>query len=310
MAALPPPVSGTMRASATVLVCAFFVGTQVAPFAESVAAQNRPGSSAAQTTSGPRRIVSLIPATTEMLFAMGAADRLAGVGTYDRFPPEVERLPRVGGLLDPSVERILSLKPDLVIVYDTQTELKGQLARAGIPIFRYMHRGLPDITETMRALGVRVGAASAADAAAAQIEQQLAVIRTRVARRPRPKTLLVFGREPGALRRIDASGGYGFLHDVLEIAGGTDVLADLKRQSVQLSTESILARAPEVIIELRYGSPLQTDRLEAEHLVWNALPSVPAVKNNRVHLLVGDEFVVPGPRIVIAAERFAKVLHP
>jgi iron complex transport system substrate-binding protein len=309
MAALPPPVSRTRRASAAVLVCALFVATHAALFAQSAAAQNRPGSSAAPTTS-PRRIISLIPATTEMLFAMGAADRLAGVGTYDRFPPEVERLPRVGGLLDPSVERILSLKPDLVIVYDTQTELKGQLARAGIPIFRYVHRGLPDITQTMRALGVRVGAASAADAAAARIEQQLGAIKTRVAGLPRLKTLLVFGREPGSLRRIDASGGYGFLHDALEIAGGTDVLADLKRQSVQLSTESILARAPEVIIELHYGSPLQTDRLDAERLVWNALPSVPAVKNNRVHVLVGDEFVVPGPRIVLAADRFARALHP
>ncbi len=151
---------------------------------------------------------------------MGAADRLAGVGSYDRFPPEVERLPRVGGLLDPSVERILSLKPDLVIVYDTQAELKDQLARAGIPIFRYAHRGLSDITETMRALGVRVGAASAADAAATRIEQQLAAIKARAAERPRPKTLLVFGREPGSLRQVVASGGYGFLHDVLEIAGG------------------------------------------------------------------------------------------
>ena len=245
-----------------------------------------------------------------MLFAMGAADRLAGVGTYDRFPPEVEHLPRVGGLLDPSVERILSLKPDLVIVYDTQAELKSQLARAGIPIFRYAHRGLPDITVTMRALGARVGAASAADAAASRIEQQLAAIKARAARGERPKTLLVFGREPGSLRRIEASGGYGFLHDVLEIAGGIDVLADLKRQSVQLSTESILARAPEVIIELRYGSSLKTDRLDVERLAWKALPSVPAVKNNRVYLLVGDEFVVPGPRIVLAAERFAKVLHP
>ena len=291
------------------VVCAFVVGMYVVALAESVAAQNRPGSSAAATTS-PRRIVSLIPATTEMLFAMGAGDRLAGVGSYDKFPPEVERLPRVGGLIDPSVERILSLKPDLVIAYDTQTELKGQLARAGIPIFRYVHRGLPDITETMRALGVRVGAASAAAAAAAQVEQQLAAIRTRVARRPRPKTLLVFGREPGSLRLIEASGGYGFLHDVLEIAGGTDVLADLKQQSVQLSTESILARAPEVIIELHYGSTLQTNRLEAERLLWNALPSVPAVKNNRVHLLVGDEFVVPGPRIAVAADRFARALHP
>jgi len=309
MAALPPPMSGTRRAAAAVLVCACVAATHGAPVAQPAAGQNRPGSPTAEPAS-PQRIISLIPATTEMLFAIGAADRLAGVGTYDKFPPEVERLPRVGGLLDPSVERILSLKPDLVIVYDTQAELKGQLERAGIPIFRYVHRGLSDITATMRALGVRVGAAAAADAAAARIEQQLAAIKIRVARRPRLKTLLVLGREPGALRRIDASGGYGFLHDVLEIAGGIDVLADLKRQSVQLSTESILARAPEVIIELHYGSSLRIDRLDAEHRVWNALPSVPAVRNNRVHLLVGDEFVVPGPRIVLAAERFARTLHP
>jgi iron complex transport system substrate-binding protein len=302
-------MSATRRASAAVVAWAFFVGTCVAPFAEPVAAQTPPGSSAASTTS-PRRIISVIPATTEMLFAMGAGDRLAGVGTYDRFPAEVERLPRVGGLLDPSVERILSLKPDLVIVYDTQTELKGQLARAGIPIFRYVHRGLADITETMRALGVRVGAASAADAAATQIEQQLAAIKTRAADRPPPKTLLVFGREPGSLRQVVASGGYGFLHDVLEIAGGADVLARMKRQSVQLSTESILALAPEVIIELHYGPSMRADRLDAERLVWNALPSVPAVRNKRVYLLVGDEFVVPGPRIVLAAERFARALHP
>ena len=65
-----------------------------------------------------------------------------------------------------------------------------------------------------------------------------------------------------------------------------------------------------MIIELHYESSLRTDRLDAERLVWNALPSVPAVKNNRVHLLVGDEFVVPGPRIVLAAERFARALHP
>ena len=75
---------------------------------------------------------------------MGVSDRIAGVGTFDRFPPEVSRFPRVGGLLDPNVERILSLKPDLVIVYDTQTDLIAQLTRASVPLFRYRHQGLPD----------------------------------------------------------------------------------------------------------------------------------------------------------------------
>ena len=258
----------------------------------------------------PRRIISLVPATTEMLFVMGAGDRLAGVSNYDRFPADVARLPKVGGLLDPDVERLLSLKPDLVIVYDTQTDLKRQLERAQIPIFPYVHRGLPDITETLRALGERIGLKAAADAAAARLEQQLAAIRARVAGRPRPKTLLIFGRDPGTLRHIDASGGYGFLHDVLELAGGSDVLGDLQKQSVEMSTEMILTRAPEVILELHYGDSLKPERFEAERRVWNGLPSVPAVRNNRVFLLGGDEFVVPGPRIVLAAERFARTLHP
>jgi ABC-type Fe3+-hydroxamate transport system substrate-binding protein len=205
---------------------------------------------------------------------------------------------------------VISLRPDLVIVYDTQTDLKQQLERARIPMFRYVHRGLPDITETMRALGERIGAKAAADAAAARIESQLAAVKARVAGRPRPSTLLVFGRDAGALRHIDASAGYGFLHDVLELAGGTDVLGDLKQQSVDVSTEMILRRAPEAIIELHYGESLKTERIEDERKVWNALPSVPAVNNNRVYLLRGDEFVVPGPRIVIAAERFAQTLHP
>jgi cobalamin transport system substrate-binding protein len=258
----------------------------------------------------PQRIISLVPSTTEMLFVMGAGHRVAGVSNYDHFPPDVERLPKVGGLLDPNVERLLSLKPDLVIVYDTQTDLKRQLERARIPMFGYVHRGLPDITQTMRALGERIGMKAAADAAASRIEQQLAATRARVAGRPRLKTLLIFGREPGTLRQIDASGGYGFLHDILELAGGADVLGDLKKQVVDMSTEMILSRAPEVILELHYGESLKPDRFDAERRVWNGLPSVPAVKNNRVFLLGGDEFVVPGPRIVLAADRFARTLHP
>jgi cobalamin transport system substrate-binding protein len=261
-------------------------------------------------TSRPTRIISLVPATTEMLFLMGAGDRIAGVSDYDRFPPEVSKLPTVGGLLDPNVERLISLRPDLVIVYDTQIDLRQQLDRARIPMFRYVHRGLPDITETMRSLGERVGSKAAADAAASRIEAQLTAIRIRVAGRPRPTTLLVFGREAGTLRHIDASGGYGFLHDVLELAGGRDVLGDLKQQSVDMSTEMILRRAPEVIIELHYGESLKQERMDDERKVWNALLSVPAVKTNRVYLMRGDEFVVPGPRIVIAAERFAQTLHP
>jgi iron complex transport system substrate-binding protein len=257
-----------------------------------------------------RRIVSLVPAATEMLFAMGAGDRLVGVSTYDRFPPEVIRVPQVGGLLDPNVERVLSLRPDLVIVYSSQTELQRQLERAHLKMFQYTHRGLADVTDTLRELGRTIGAAGRATAAADDIERQLSAIRQRVAGRAKPKTLLVFGREPGTLRQVQASGGYGFLHDLLELAGGADVVGDILRESVQMSTEMLLTRAPEVIIELHYGRSLEPSALEVERRAWDALPALPAVRQGRVHLLVGDEFVVPGPRMVIAAERFARTLHP
>jgi iron complex transport system substrate-binding protein len=268
------------------------------------------GSYDTRTQADPRRIVSLIPATTEMLFEIGVSDRIAGVGTFDRFPPEVSRFPRVGGLLDPNVERILSLKPDLVIVYETQTDLISQLTRAGVPLFRYRHQGLPDILQTMRALGTRIGAVKEAEAAASTVEARLTDIRRRVEGRPRPRTLLIHGRDPGSLQRINASGGYGFLHDLLELAGGNDVLSDFKRQSVEMSAEMVLARAPEVIIELQYGDSPRRKQIDAETRVWDALPSVPAVRRKQVHVLVGDEFVVPGPRIAQAAERFARTLHP
>ena len=269
-----------------------------------------PAAQPAARPGGPTRIVSLIPATTEMLFAMGAERRLIAVGDYDRFPPAANSLPRVGGLLNPNVERILALKPDLVIVYDTQVELRAQLERAGIAMYRYEHRGLPDITATMRSLASRVGETAGGNAAAARIERELEAVKARVAGRATPRTMLVLGREPGAVRRVSVSAGYGFLHDVLELAGGADVFGDAKRQSMDVSLETILARAPDVIIELHYGESLQPSRLAAERRVWDSLTSLPAVRAKRVHLLVGNEFVVPGPRIVVAARRFAEVLHP
>ena len=262
------------------------------------------------TQTSARRIVSLVPATTEMLFDMGAGDRVIGVGTYDHFPPQVESLPKLGGLLDPSIERLIAMRPDLVIVYDTQTELRRQLERSGIPQWSYSLQGLADVATTMRALGRRIGMEGAGHAAADRLNATLEGVKARVVGRPRPKTLLIFGRDPGSLRAINASGGYGFLHDLLELAGGTDVLNDIKKPAVNMSTEMVLARAPEAIIELHYGDSAQSRNLDVERRVWNTLPAVPAVRNNRVYLLTGNEFVVPGPRVTQVAERFARVLHP
>src|SRR5204863_4917016 len=110
-----------------------------------------------------KRIVSLVPSVTEMLFAVGAGPQMVGVGSYDNFPPEATKLPRVGALLDPDVERILSLRPDLVVTYVTQTELESQLTRAGIRIFSDRHGGVPAMLQTLRDVGRETGHAQQAE---------------------------------------------------------------------------------------------------------------------------------------------------
>ena len=159
-----------------------------------------------------------------MVFAIGAGDAMIAVSSYDQYPPQVKALPRVGALLDPDVERIIVLKPDLVLLYGSQTDLMTQLSRASIPYFEYRHGGLSTVTATIRGLGERTGRKAAADTLAAGIERRLADIRRRTSGLPKPRTLLVFGRERGSLRNIYASGGRGFLHDMLEAAGGTQRL--------------------------------------------------------------------------------------
>ncbi len=257
----------------------------------------------------PARIICLIPAVTEMLFAVGAGPRVVGVGSFDRFPPEVEKLPRVGALVDPDLERMLALRPDLVIVYGTQTELRQQLDRAGVPQFVYTHARLTDIAATLRQVSARVGRGDHGARLASSIEESLEALSRRVAGRPRPRTLLVLGRETGALRGIFASGGYGFLHDVLELAGGANVFADVQRESLQATSELILARRPEVILEVR-GSATTPMDARAQRGPWQVLSSVPAVRQNRVYMLEDDRVVNPGPRIAQGTELVARVLHP
>ena len=264
-----------------------------------------PGFSPAQTP--PHRIISLIPSTTEMLFAMGAGPRVVGVGNFDRYPPEALTRTKVGGLIDPDVERIISLKPDLVVVYGTQTDLRTQLERAKIPMFLYQHSGLGDITTTIRELGARAGNTKESAALAERIEAEIADVRKRVEARPRPRTLLVFGRDAETLRGIYASGAVGFLHDMLDAAGGTNVFSDVKRQSIQTTSELAVARSPDVIVEIGIDTASTTGRnLRA----WDSLASIPAVRNKRIYQLRGDGMMNPGPRISASVRRVAEVLHP
>lgn len=266
--------------------------------------------SAAAGAQGAARIISLVPALTEMLFAIGAGPQVIAVSSYDDFPPDTKRLPRVGALLDPDVERILALRPDLVLTYGSQDALEAQLASAGIRTFSYRHGGLDALFRTLRELGAATGRTAEAGRAGDRIRQQLDAVRARVRGRPRPRVLLVFGREPQTLKQLYVSGGAGFLHEMLEIAGGTNVFADVGRESVQPSHETLLTRAPDVVLEIRATRPVADADVARERAAWATLPSIPAVRSGRIHFLNGEYLAVPGPRVGLATEAFARALHP
>ena len=278
--------------------------------AVAIGAGPAPQAPAAQPAPPPaRRIVSLVPALTEMLFAIGAGPQVVGVSSYDEFPAEVKKLPKVGALLDPDTERILALRPDFVVIYGSQSDQQTQFARAGIRTFVYRHGGISTVLETIRDIGAATGHQAEAARTVRDIQAKLDGIRARVKGRPRPKVLLVFERQPKTLREIYVSGGRGFLHEMLEIAGGQNVFADVERESVQPSSETLISRAPDIVLEVRTSGLLEEREVAQEQSVWTALSSLPAVRNRRVHFLVGDYLVVPGPRLAQATEAFADAIH-
>ena len=138
----------------------------------------------------------------------------------------------------------------------------------------------------------------------------MTAVRERVAGRPRPRVLLVMGRDPDAIRNVYASGGRGFLHDMVVAAGGDNVFADIDREAVQPSSEGILAAAPDVVLEIRAEGLLAPAEAARQHDVWRPFSTIPAVRDRRVIVLTGNDLIMPGPRVAAATERLARALHP
>jgi len=267
-------------------------------------------SSLAQDRTVPLRIVSVVPAITEMLFSIGAGKRLVGVSSFARYPVEIDSLPRVGALLDPDVEQILSLRPDLVILYGSQVDVIKQMTRARIRTLTYRHGNLNDIHKTILRLGQATGLADEAQLESTRIAELLASIRKAVSGRKRPRVLLVIGRDPDQIRNVYVSGGTGFLQDAIVIAGGKNVFGHFNREAVQPTSEQLLASSPDVIVEIHADGLLTIEESERQENIWAAFSSIPAVRNQRIFSAQGNALVVPGPRIAAATLGLAKIIHP
>lgn len=251
----------------------------------------------------PTRIVSLVPSATEILFALGADDRIVGVTDFCDFPPAARAKPRVGGMLAPSLEAVVALRPDLVVATDagTRRETVARLAELGLPVYLVGARRVAEAFEVIDRLGALTGRAEAAAALRARLAQRVQEIARAVADRPRPRVLYVLWPEP-----LLVPGRQAIVTELIALAGGASVTADEPGDYPRLSLEAVVARAPEVIVLARHGAaapPLARDP-------WDRLRSVPAVRAGRVHGIDGDLVHRYGPRLVDGLLELARTFHP
>lgn len=254
-----------------------------------------------------QRIVSTAPSITETLFAMGLGPRVVGVTIYCKFPAAAAGLPKIGTYLDPDVESILALHPDLVVVQKQANHLGEELARLHIHYIEVESDNLDAVYAGARAIGKAIGDPIRGDKFIQDMQTQLNDIEKLTAPLPKPTVAFIVGHEPGSLRDLFAASGTSYFSDLLKYAGAKDIFSDAVTPYPAVSLEEILSRNPDIIIELSGDTAAKRSQVLA---LWRTWPLLNAVKTGHVYAVESDPFLVPGPRAVQAAKILAHLLHP
>lgn len=261
----------------------------------------------------PQRIVSTAPSITEMVYAAGLGDRVVGVTTYCHYPPDARSKPKIGTYTGPNLELIASLRPDLVIIQRNPINLAAKLEALNLKVLEVSHDTVDDVFVSMQRIADAGGVSARGQNVVLELKRQLAGIRARTAGLPRRGMMFVVGRAPNAIEDIIAVGRASYLNGVIDIAGGANIFRDAIAPYPKAGMEDILARNPEVIVDM--GDMSQTEGVTEAHKravveLWKRYPAIAAVRNDRVFAVASDIFTVPGPRMAEAARAFAKMLHP
>jgi iron complex transport system substrate-binding protein len=252
----------------------------------------------------PRRIVSLIPSLTEIVFDLGRGGLLVGATMYADEPPAAAALPRVGSYLHLDIERIVALGPDLCLaVRDGNPEhMIRRIEGMGIPVFALDPRTLPEIVESVMLLGNLLHAGERAAKIAREMEEKMADVERKVK---------AAAKRPAVFFQIDAapmvSAGSGTFIDTLITAAGGRNLAAGSAGYPRYSWEDLLVMRPEVVIITSMAGGYTEEELRSEWLRW---PDIPAVRNGRVHVVDAALFDRPVPRLADGLVSLARLLHP
>jgi len=252
----------------------------------------------------PSRIVALAPSITEVLYFLGLGEKVVGVTKFSYYPPEAISKPKVGSYINLNVERIISLAPDLVISTKdgNQPGTIDLLEQAGIPVFVINPRNIRDVIDSISIIGRVCGVRERGDASARQLNDRIDRVLKKTESRVRPLVFLQINLSP-----IMTVNRNTFHHDLIGLAGGINMSQDSLITYPRISIEEVIMRRPEVII---ISSMDRSGRFEKARQDWKNWVSIPAVRNNRVHLIDSDLIDRPSPRIVRGIEQMARILHP
>jgi len=254
----------------------------------------------------PQRIVSHVPGITEILFALGLEERVAGVSDFCDYPAEAESKTRVGGFFDPSVEMIVALNPDLVLTNGEVEYLLPQLEALGITFIVLHPDDINGIMSNIELVGRFTGTEKRARELVEDMEDRIARVTTRVKDVPGVRAFYTFASTD--LNNPWTAGPGSFIDSLITLAGGENIAARAQAPWVQFSLEALVAADPEVIVvDASHGSALTPEEELRQHPVWR---EITALKRNRVYTIDGDLVSRAGPRIVQALEKIAGFLHP
>jgi iron complex transport system substrate-binding protein len=257
---------------------------------------------------GPNRIVSVAPAITEILFALGAGDQVVGVTTYCKYPEAARAKPKIGGFTTPNVEAILALRPDQVVMTKTRPDVAQKLRQTGIDVLEVQPDTLSGIYESIQSISRQLGVPARGQTLIESIREELQGAAVKPGAGTKPRVLFIVGRTPGTVLDLSVAGRGTYLNELIGLAGGENVFADASVPYPQVSMEEVIRRNPDVIIDMGHNEMLTEAQKENVKQLWRKYAFLAAVKNNNVFPISADYFVTPGPRVVQAVRDIRKMI--
>lgn len=260
----------------------------------------------------PQRVVSLSPALTEMMFELGLEAHLTGVTNHCKYPPEAQQKTHVGTIFSPNLERLATLRPDCILMNCRAPEQAAAFERFGWHPETIPDEQLEDVFAGIRHLGTLFQVQDRAEQVISRLQSRLARLRQQTAAQPPIRVLLVLSRNYAGtqLEEVYVAGRDGLCDRLLRIAGGVNAYEGAS-PFPKVSSEGILNLNPDVILEVIPDSILAETPPEKLSQAWQALPMLPAVQKKRIFWLAESEAgLIPGPSMVLWAEKTAQILAP